>query len=46
MIAKPWALDQKALGRINKLPPAQREYGLASYRHFYYNSFKVPCYCA
>ncbi|TKY85291.1 hypothetical protein EX895_006371 [Sporisorium graminicola] len=46
MIAKPWALDQKTLGRINKLPPAQREYGYISYRHFYYNSFKVPCYSA
>ncbi|SPO25052.1 related to FRE4 - Ferric reductase [Ustilago trichophora] len=46
MIAKPWELDAKAWRRINKLPPAQREYGIATYRHFNYNSFKVPCYSA
>ena len=44
MIAKPWELDKKALGRINKLPPAQRLDGIATYQHFYHNSYKVPCY--
>ncbi|CBQ70226.1 related to FRE4-Ferric reductase [Sporisorium reilianum SRZ2] len=46
MIMKPWALDKKALGRINKLPANQREFGFASYHHFYYNSFKVPAICS
>ncbi|KAJ9479873.1 Ferric reductase transmembrane component 3 [Pseudozyma hubeiensis] len=46
MIQKPWVLDERTWGRINKLPPAQRSYGLLSYQHHNHNSFKVPCFSA
>ncbi|TKY85290.1 hypothetical protein EX895_006370 [Sporisorium graminicola] len=43
MIRPPWVLDSYALQHIASLPPDQTEYGWATFRHYYYNSYKVPC---
>ncbi|GAC93925.1 likely ferric reductase [Pseudozyma hubeiensis SY62] len=43
MIAPPWTLDAYAWEQIAKLPDDQKEYGWATFRHYYYNSYKVPC---
>ncbi|SPO25053.1 related to FRE6 - Ferric reductase [Ustilago trichophora] len=43
MITPPWVLDSYALQHIAELPEEQKEYGWATFRHYYYNSYKVPC---
>ncbi|KAJ1032373.1 hypothetical protein NDA16_000400 [Ustilago loliicola] len=43
MITPPWVLDSFALRQIAELPEDQREHGWATFRHYYYNSYKVPC---
>ncbi|CBQ70227.1 related to FRE6-Ferric reductase [Sporisorium reilianum SRZ2] len=43
MITAPWVLDSYALEHIANLPPDQTEYGWPTFRHYYYNSYKVPC---
>ncbi|SPO22892.1 related to FRE6 - Ferric reductase [Ustilago trichophora] len=43
MITPPWVLDSIALQHIAELPEDQKEYGWATFRHYYYNSYKVPC---
>ncbi|KAJ9479872.1 putative Ferric reductase transmembrane component 3 (putative) [Pseudozyma hubeiensis] len=43
MIAPPWTLDAYALAHIADLPDEQKQYGRATFQHYYYNSYKVPC---
>ncbi|SNX82199.1 related to FRE6 - Ferric reductase [Melanopsichium pennsylvanicum] len=43
MVTPPWVLDSFALGHIAELPGDQKEYGWATFQHYYYNSYKVPC---
>ncbi|KAJ1591245.1 hypothetical protein NDA11_007535 [Ustilago hordei] len=43
MITPPWVLDTFALQQIADLPDDRMEHGWATFRHYYYNSYKVPC---
>ncbi|EST10226.1 FAD-binding 8 [Kalmanozyma brasiliensis GHG001] len=43
MITPPWKLDDFAWEHIARLPDDEKEYGLATFQHYYYNSYKVPC---
>jgi hypothetical protein len=43
MISPPWVLDSFAFDHINSLSEEQRDFGWQTFRHYYYNSYKVPC---
>lgn len=43
MITPPWKLDDFAWEHIASLSDDQKEFGLATFQHYYYNSYKVPC---
>lgn len=43
MIMEPWELGAEAWEYIQEYPVEQQAAAIATYQHFNYNSYKVPC---